>query len=361
MASLFDDRVRSFDAWMTCDLAGEIGRGNYSKVFLTTDCSAAAKVAAYPRASLSTRKQAFREHVVSLLQTLLVLRRVTPFHPLHYGSAFDASGTPSLTMYMESFEGSLEVLGAQVLASPVDWAKIAFQVCHGTLALSLLFEVTHNDLYPRNILVRRLPEATRVSLAVEGVAYDLELASLAVVTDYGIASGPCLGCELPEVSSGLNRLQTMPAWFAPTPLKEHVLVYAQLPAYARDPFVILKGLLYAPGSELPVPPLSVKLWGLDALRRMVAALGDFSEPRAQLRLFHHLFHEDNLRAFKLEALTAPRVVAGGGGGSTSPQYHCELTLRAKKALRIEGARLLARLGEGWEGGGPTHPTRLRCR
>ena len=339
MEALFQERVSRFEAWTEGGLSAQIGQGNYSRVFLTLDASAAAKVSGFPRKSRDSRLQAYREHVVSLLQTLLVLRKVTFFFPLHFGVSMEQQQDPSdgrrLTLYMEKFEGSLPGIAPHILLATRDWAALAFQVLHGMMALSSIFRICHNDLYPRNVLVQTLPRGIGFVASVESTRYAVTLPFLATITDFGISSGEFVGTLKPEVCKGLKRIKK-PAHFSFCPPSEHILVYEGLPSFSRDPYVVLKWLCYS-SKELPQQPLQVKLWTFDALQRIDACLADFSDPFAQVRLFHHLFHEENLRKSMIDLCGTPFQYG-------ADSFSFNLSSSRQKKLLQEATQLLERIG-----------------
>ena len=365
MASLEDilqERAEKFRAWQESSLTELVGRGNYSRVYATSGGLAAAKVAELPHVSRSARRQAFREHVISLLQTLLVLKRASFFFPLHYGVQLSTGadrGEPSmartaaaaeLTLFMESFPGALPQLAPRVLLTQERkerasgrWLALAFQLMHAVLAMSISFGISHNDLYPRNVLVRPLPEGCDVvfETVVEGVSYRLVLPFLAVVTDYGVASGQLLGGKQePEVCRSLEELQ-VPRNFALRPPSAHILQYRGLPAFSRDPWVLLKWLCY-PCAELPTQPWGLRLWALDALKRLEAQLSDFSSARAQLPLFHHIFHGRTLRSFFEEPLFVTPCEETPEEDAGLRQRFCISEARGRELLR-EATSVLARM------------------
>lgn len=302
------ERLAAFRSWKCAPLGEEIGRGRYGSVVA---CGAGvAKVLRLEGKDQGARRQAYREHVVALLQSLLLLDGVTVHIPFHYGAqtALTAQGEPTYTMYMERFEGSLQDFACEYLRGAEDWLHLAFQVAHAIAALGLYFGVSHNDLYPRNVLVSaRAPEP--MAYDVEGQRYCLAPRFLAVVTDYGIASGALLGAPTaPEVAASTQK-QPRAAAFALMPPHFHILQYdPPLPTFSRDLFVMLKWVAYGQ-NKMPSAPLGLRLWAFEAMHRMDRHLQDFARPAALLTAFHHLFHAENLARFGLPALDAT------GGGS----------------------------------------------
>jgi hypothetical protein len=325
----FEARRHAFHAWRCAPLGELLGTGRYASVFASG--SAAAKVMDLSGKSRRSRVQAYREHVVSIMQTLLLLRGVTLHFPFHYGLTV-AMAEPglSLTLFMERFSGNLLETAAGALRDAASWIHVAFQVLHGCLCLSSLFGVVHNDLYPRNVLVR--PVDLEVSAEVEGVVYGFRPRYLAVVADYGIASGKLVATDAPEVCLSTTKVPRWPR-FAAQPPAAHVLQYEPLlPASSRDPYTVLKWFFY--GQEaLPAAPLAVRLWAMDGLCRMDASLESFHADAAQLPLFHHLFHEDNLSRFGLPSVA-----------TAAHRPTCVLRLKDKAELVRRAAEALQHLG-----------------
>ena len=334
--TFFDERVRAFHEWK-CEPLGEvIGKGKYGTVLKSSNC--AAKVLDLSGKSRKARMQAYREHVVAMLQTILLLSRVTPHYPFHYGvtTAFgDAS--MSLTMFMEHFEGSLQDVAAKVFVDCGDWVHLVLQIMHACVCMSSVFGVVHNDLYPRNVLIRMLSKGQRTSLTVEGTSYVFEPRFLAVVTDYGIASGELVGARsVPEVCSSTTKVTRRPLFALQSP-DAHILQYEPvLPAFSRDPYTVLKWVFYGQ-TKLPSAAMSTRLWAMEALCRIDARLADFHDDASQIPLFHHLFHKDNLRRFGLESA----LLAGASEGS----FRCQLSLTEKEEYLRQAAAALRELGE----------------
>ena len=276
-----DRRLAGFHAWTETPLQERIGSGKYGEVFVSG--AAAAKRLDLRGRSRGSRRQAFREHVVGLLQTLLLLERATPHLPWHYGARFDVEPEGlGLSLFMERFDLSL----AAAAPLPQDaWRPLLFQLLHAVGCLSFVFGVSHNDAYPRNILLRRYATPRRVRYEVFGRPYEVEAPFLAAVTDYGIASGELLGAPgAPEVASKGPLIAPGPR-FSVVPPREHILRY-DLPPYSRDAYTLLKLPVYG-SSEVPPAPLEERLWGLWALSRVDA--GDFTRRSAPLRLLEELF------------------------------------------------------------------------
>jgi len=264
-------RRRRYETWRESKAQDLLGVGRYAQVFRAGP-DAAVKVVSLQGSSRHARKQAFREHVVGLLQTLLLAARATPHLPWHFGTTFSLSPRRTVALHMELFDGTLATGGAAVLRSPGLWLALVFQVLHACAVLGDVFGVTHNDAYPRNVLLRRCPTQTATyELAGGEVAFRAPF--LAALTDFGIASGELLGAPLaPEVAAlkGLASAHppSAPAPRAFLPPDRHVLHYALRPE-ARDFYTVLGWTTF--GHEgLPPPPLNVRAWALQATRLLDA-------------------------------------------------------------------------------------------
>jgi len=346
----FEQRVAAFHRWRCAPLGEVLGQGRYGLVRRCGE-SGVAKVIDLAKKSRGSRRQAFREHVVGVLQSILLVRRVTPHLPFHYGSRTSLCelGGMGFVLFMERFEGNLQELAKEVLGAPRDWVCMAFQVLHGCLALALSFGIVSNDLYPRNVLVRRLPKdasssSRALTYLVDGVPYVLpQVSFLAATTDYGVASGQLVGAaEVPEVFAKTEKVRREGTGFALVPPTAHVLQYdPPLPPFSRDPYALLKWLCYGQRG-LPPTPLPVRLWALDAMTHMDGRLQDFRDPEAQATLFHHLFHRDNLKRFGLaEALGGPTFQEGHGDG-----FVFVLDPSDRDAVRAAGVEALGSLRAG---------------
>jgi hypothetical protein len=276
-----------------------IGKGKYGTIRVCGE--GVAKVVDIGGKSQGCRRQAYREHVVAILQSLLLLGEVTPHFPFHFGATMDIQDRGmGFTLFMERFETNLEG-EPSVLIQSKDWVHMVLQVFHACVALSNVFEVVHNDLYPRNVLVRRY-SSTRprlISYLVEGVPYRADCPFLCTVTDYGISSGRLVeAAEAPEVLSSTQKVPLQRP-FSLVPPASHILQYEPLlPPYSRDPYSLFKCVFYRQ-ARMPSATFAVKLWSMDAMTRMDASLADFHKPSSQLSLFHHLFHSNNLKRFGL--------------------------------------------------------------
>ena len=334
----FECRRRAFLGWKSAPLGEVIGSGKYATVFRSN--GSAAKVMDLSGKSKRARMQAYREHVVSMMQTILLLRHVTSQYPFHYGfKTLIGEMGMTLTMFMESFEGSLQDLAERVLTDSDCWIHLVLQLLHACVCMASIFGVVHNDLYPRNVLVRMLPGGQRTRLVVDGVMYVFLPRFLVVVADYGIASGRLVGAHsVPEVCASTVKVARSPR-FSLQPPEAHILQYDPvLPAFSRDPYTVLKWVVYGQ-KNLPQAAFSVRLWGMEALNRIDLRLEDFHEELSQLPLFHHLFHEDNLRRF---GLASSLLYASP---EKPEELLCTLRFEDKEVMVSQAAAALQELGK----------------
>ena len=322
-------RAAAFAAWDRTALvdpavAAQLGAGRYGTVVACAPgwpgCAAKRLVAR----SWRSRRQAYREHVVGLLQSLLLLRRVTPHFPWHYGAEVFAVPPAQLgvVLFMERYPQALVEAAPALLATPAAWVALLFQLGHAAVALATLFGVVQNDAYPRNALVRPGPP-TRTVYEVGGRRYAVHAAFLAVLTDYGIASGELLAApQVPEVAYGNGRLQGAPAVrgrYAFVQPEAHVLAYRDLPIFARDLGTLLKWP--TTGDRLPPAPWAVRLWAVAALHRLDLAAAALDAPAGLLAVFHEIFAPAFLRGYGLAAAVAPCTAP--------PDFVLDLGLRAE--------------------------------
>jgi hypothetical protein len=310
-----DARTDLFATWREAPLGELLGRGRYGEVF-RAGTAAAKRMELGSERSRGSRRQAYREHVVGLLQSLLLLQRVTPHLPWHYGASLSAApGAFGVTLHMELFETTLPAAAPSVLVAPRCWVQLLFQLLQASAALVQTFGVCHNDAYPRNVLLRRC-RRQRVAYELEGRSFVLCVDFLAALTDYGIASGELLGAPLaPEVAAskalpssssssygggGGGGGRTTFAFVAP---ERHILHY-EVPPFSRDAYTLLKWAVYG-AEELPAAPLNVRAWALLGTNRLDAEAARFAERAALPRFVAGLYDAGRLAAFGLGDVLEP--------------------------------------------------------
>ena len=286
MQALYDDRVKRCEEWDDHKLALQqrIGAGNYGKVFKVQGCPyTAGKLVSIPK-NRAARHRALSEHLIGILQSFLIVKKVSFFYPIHFGVACEKrSAACTLTMYMELFEGSLEQLAPEILLAASDWRILIFQVLHGLVAMSTYFSIAHNDVYARNIVVKRVSQAVDFTTQVGARRYSARLSFVAALSDFGAASGGPIECELvPQTEKRLLPFCVV------SPLKRHILFY-DIRVFSRDPISLLTSAIHS--VNLPSSPVSIKLWAVGALRYITSHMRFFGEPGAQLSLFHVMFSE----------------------------------------------------------------------
>lgn len=346
-------RAAAFHAWDRASLselvtAARLGTGRYGTVVECAPgwpgCAAKIVLAKTWRA----RRQAYREHVVGLLQSLLLLERVTPHFPWHYGAELRATAPPasqlSIVLFMERYPTSLPDGAASLLTTAAAWGTLLFQLAQAAVALALIFGVVQNDAYPRNALVRPCA-CTTVVYDVAGTRYALRAPFLAVLTDYGISSGDLVVApSVPEVAFGqaatvrvaacnLPRVRGRFAFVQP---QAHVLSYRDLPVYARDLSMLLKWPSTA--EQLPRAPLAVHLWSQAALHRLDGMAAALEVPAGLLLAFHAAFAPPLLASYRLDFARAPPA-------SVPTDFALRLTLRDELLEKAERALRQAQVEE----------------
>ena len=268
-----------------------IGSGKYGKVYICgSSLEAVLKETWTNGEKASSCKQAFREHVIAILQTLLVLDGQTPHLPMHYGACINAHGGRMLGhMYMEKFDGSLQELGHACLLGAEDWLALAFQLTYSLVVLSEILDLVHNDAYPRNVLISLGTNAPSVKYRISDRFYSVPWRSFAALTDFGIASSAALMGQrtVPEVAERLDS-SALEDHFGDQEPTKHILRYADLPPFSRDAYTILKWMRF-PTKSLPAPPRTVRKWAAASLRLMDETRCELAEPSGLQAVFHTIF------------------------------------------------------------------------
>lgn len=280
------ERVAAFAAWSEPDgpLGRLLGRGKYGAVYAVRGAAVKVQRVEGPLADRSSPqwrrlRQAYREHVLGVVQSLLVANRVTPHVVMHFGAQLrPGPHACDVRMYMEAFDGSLDGKGAaELLTDDRSFRGMALQVTQGLAALAECLRLVHNDLYPRNILYRRTP-ARDADYQVCGRSYWLRgSCALYAITDFGLAGTPLLQSQEgnypdmrpPQVDVGTP--------FGTLSAPRHVLCYRKLPPFSRDLYALFRSVA-RPFSGSPVPPAETRRWAAGVLRALDSGVPDTSGP-----------------------------------------------------------------------------------
>lgn len=305
MSDQVRERTQKFYNWRgdtsTTAVGETVGKGNYGTVYRCGD-GVVVKIVPEVRKSTGATKLAYREHVMSLLQTVIVLREHTPHLPIHYGLEAIFSGPKSLSMklYIEAFDCSLEAAPSSWIAKPTDWIALLFQVFSAIVCVAKLLDVCHNDLYPRNVLLKH-NDATSFDCCYAhfGIKHSMSWHSLAALTDFGVCSSPLLASkEGPEVKRTPNVPQSeIP--FGEQPPKLHVLNHTYLPQFSRDPYLIFKWGAFRTKGLNPAP-VQITSWCRNVLHYIDTHQAKFCKPEATVRLLAFSFSPETLAAHKLK-------------------------------------------------------------
>ena len=266
---MMDERQRKFHGWARGSRGDMIGQGNYGKVYMSGTSGAVVKqVKAKKSSSAAGLKLAYREHVMSLFQNALVLKRMSPHFCLHYGyEATPSSEHIAFNLFLEGFDGNLqtEATGLLHLENSVPWASLTFQIGSALVAVAVLLDVCHNDLYPRNVLIRR-GDAGAWRYDILGTTYEVPLPFFAVLTDFGVCSSPILSSPAagPEVKK--SAVLDTPDNFGAAGHSGHILNF-QLPPFSRDFYMLFKWLAFPP-RFFPQVPKEVRRWAVSLLQQM---------------------------------------------------------------------------------------------
>jgi hypothetical protein len=269
---------------------------------------------------------AVREVALTDMLTALVTAGACPNAPCAYGSCGHYETVFSPVPVVDAFSEAADCdLSAWTTGSPRSvgqWMSVAFQTCAGLMWAGRVFDIVHNDLYGRNVLVSRIVTPATISGAPPGSVYGpggpdaparaacalAETASpcepgpvfgyavqsrahgtrrfvvrtgcwLARPTDYGLASSDrlhALGLDVPRHDAAAEPYDGFPpgAPRRPTPAafaslvgtrnrNDHVIFQPFLNAYARDLSVLLATLARA--GEVPTP---VRRWAAMGLYRL---------------------------------------------------------------------------------------------
>lgn len=283
----FAARVDGFRRWERGPVGIVLGSGKYGTVFKVEH--GAMKESTIKRDKTSLVKQLHREHISGILQSLLVFNKVTPHLPVHFGFHFVPSPEGAITrFYMEEFHGSLASLASQILFTPRDWHVTAFQIISPLTVLANVFLVSHNDLYPRNVLVNRIEFTRNVTYQIGAHTYSVPWPFMLALTDFGLSSSTVLGgTTLPELAMGLAP-STLPKRFGSQPSQRHILYYKELPQFSRDMYTLLKWFAF-PMKTFPRPPPVVKNWATRSLEWIDERQQDLKDPQPLLDFVYYLF------------------------------------------------------------------------
>lgn len=312
-----------------------IGKGTYGVVFKCDENTVVKIIEAAPEPTTSSAKLAYREHVMSLLQGLLVLQRHNPHFPLHYG--FEASPTPSclsLKFYIEAFDGSLDA-HSDVLATANDWVAGIFQISSAILCVASLLSVCHNDLYPRNVLVRRIGVDRVIRYDQFGHRYDVKWSSFLALTDFGVCSSPLLASKSgPEVKKTEPKKKACRGRFGTFSCEGcHILNFKHIPPYSRDLYALFKWPVF--GSKgLPAAPQEVRRWSARVLECIDDSVEDaLKSPKGTHHVLSFAFSESALQNSSLPSLEADDQI--------EPDEAYRVCHKDRTPLLAKAARLLS--------------------
>lgn len=267
-----------------------VGQGHYGQVYKRDDGSVV-KVVENVKRTGGSAKLAYREHVMSFLQTVLVIRGHCAHLPMHYGFASAPNHVGiSMRMYIEAFDCSVDAAPKGRIETLKDWSALMFHVLSAIVCVARLLEVCHNDVYPRNVLLKLEPSRTHYDHF--GTEHRVAWHSLAVLTDFGVCSSPLLASKLgPEVKRTPAIPRDPAAPYGSIAPSAHVLNYTFLPPFSRDPYCLFKwGVFRSKG--LPAAPSSAASACQEALRYIDAHQDSFARKGASLHLLKHVFRPE---------------------------------------------------------------------
>jgi serine/threonine protein kinase len=296
-----------------------IGKGKYGTVYATTDGRVIKKCIV--RKKENDMRMALRELFAGIITTQLVCNSLTPNLLMHFFGSFDRLDTNIHFKYiMEHIDTTLSKFTTE---SSHDCLSLTFQILHALTTIGIIFELTHNDLYDRNILVRL--RNTDLSYSVEGECYRFRTRFVIHLCDLGMCGSRMLDTTsncLPEVCEHMN-IEQMPINFGLTETPKHVLYYG-LPAFARDSYVFLKQ-----------PRLNENVtWRKMCIHFIDSNILRFEVPCALLELMKFAFSNDTLSLVGIQPIrvTARSVADYRLHSSMKPTQIAELVESAKSAF-----------------------------
>ena len=269
------ERRDFFDVWEPPEITNSIiGKGKYGVVYASADGGTALKQVKL-RQTIKNKKtaaslarmtrQLARECLVFEGLTVMALRGACTHYPLMYSIVRDFSDSIlTVNIFMEKFEGSLASNPGSLLQSEHDWLSMLHQVSTAVWSASRAFQLSHCDLYPKNVLFRRVPPQRLAYKTYHEVITPLTI--FYAVTDYGVCASPCFDAtdkpevchSLPiEVTASLSELRTT----------KHILCY-DVPANVRDYYMLLSWVKRPADFGLPPSPEGLVEAAQDCLQRL---------------------------------------------------------------------------------------------
>lgn len=302
--SFHTHRIEAFKTWENLHSGWEqIGKGKYGTVYSIGDAYVL-KRSSTSRQRGHMCRQAFREHVIGILQTIAVLEGCTPHLPIHYAVRIGVNDKSMRgDMYMEKFSGSLHDFSGACLRNSSEWICLAFSILHSCITLAHLYGICHNDLYPRNVLISPKVQLTSVVYLCDNVLYDLDWPFFAAVTDFGVSTSSILMGEqmFPEVMKGQAHCIASPN-FGRKPPENHILKYKNLPIFSRDLYTVLKWFKYS--SSLPAPPPSIQQWATISLELLDNTSHRLHTFEGTMRIFNQIFSNEWMSLCNLKSIQA---------------------------------------------------------
>jgi serine/threonine protein kinase len=236
-------------------------------------------------------------------------------------------------MYMERFAAPLSELGAALLTSEHAWVSLLFQVLFTLCSLGVLTGITHNDLYPRNLLVNPHAHAACVRYRMRASQYAISWPFLVALTDFGVATTPGLmGTQTgPEITAGFAPLQPGSDFGQRKPVA-HILRYSALPLYSRDIYTVLLWVAF-PSGQLPAPPRSIQRWAEAGLRLLDEIRDTLQDAEVLVDVVQMLFSASWMKACALHPL-----VSDGG-----VDYHLDRQDARRQGILLRGADAVRQL------------------
>ena len=330
--------------FFSCELKNDLGKddkeligsGKYGSVYRSQEGIVKKEIRA--RCNDRGLKGPYREKIVAILQSLLVLQRVNPHFPLHYGFEYVADPKQfkmDMSYLIEEFDMSLDSCKPNALSdsSKLTWVIVVFQILSAILTYSSVFGICHNDLYPRNILIKQIPSPEMFSYRIYGLHYQFRSDFILSITDFGLCGSDILKnkkCN-PEITTTLKGEELPELGFHSLRSAKHVLHYKDLPVFSRDLYTFLKYFIY-PNALFSNSPANVSNWCKNMLSNIHKNLEHFVDPEGIHKLFNFAFSNSELKKFDLPLLQSDAL---------DPSANCfELTRNTKTYLLSKATQLI---------------------
>lgn len=194
-----------------------------------------------------------REEMAHIYLNALVFLKVCPNYTLVHASFFSQhrhqKGLYCFLMCVEKADGDMKkwIEGQQYghLHDQTTLFHAIFQVVMGIVCYITHLDITHNDLYLKNILYTDYTEPTTISYSFDGEEYRLyQTRYLFQIADFGICSSPkYLLNDHDEIQKTYTKQNRHCSSFLTFNFNNHIIEYGNIHRYVRDIAVFFRSLL----------------------------------------------------------------------------------------------------------------------